>query len=123
MRACSLARCCADMSSGDTTQVAFVVAYGSRAVAMKYKRIGSAIHNLAHSFLSFNNYVDGDFVLDELHQRLRSAGDVLINFSTGVIEPSTAATPRVLKALAYWRAAMAEQFRSEQVEPERLTDV
>jgi hypothetical protein len=38
---------------------------------MGYKRMKSAVHNLAHSFLSLANYVDGGYVLDELHDELR----------------------------------------------------
>jgi hypothetical protein len=90
---------------------------------VKYKRIDAAIHNLAHSFLSFNNYVDDEFVLDELHDRLQSYTEVRINFSTGTVEPAAAASPRIVKSLQYWRVSMADHLRREQVEPERIRDV
>jgi hypothetical protein len=96
---------------------------GGRAQGMKYKRIDSALHNFAHSFLSFNNYVDDEFVLDELHSTLRSSGDVVINFSTGAVEPTAAATPRVRRSLEYWQAGLGDHLRSQQVDPDRVRDV
>jgi hypothetical protein len=90
---------------------------------MRYKRIGSALHNFAHSFLSFNNYVDDAFILDELQRTLRSSGDVVINFSTGEVEPTAAATPRVRRSIEYWQAGLGDHLRSEQVDPDRVRDV
>jgi len=33
---------------------------------MKYKHVNAAIRNFGHSFTSLMNYVDGDYVMDEL---------------------------------------------------------
>ena len=37
---------------------------------MSYKRIGTLIHNWSHQFISLMNYVDGDYVFDEMMRLL-----------------------------------------------------
>ena len=41
---------------------------------MKYRRIDGALHNLGHSFVSYTNYVDDGFVIDDLIAALRNEG-------------------------------------------------
>ena len=91
---------------------------------MKYKRIDGALHNFAHSFLSFMNYVDDEHVVDELNVLLRKhSGRLSINFSTGAIEPPHAETPRVRKSIGYWTATLEKHLTSEQVDPTQVADI
>jgi hypothetical protein len=56
---------------------------------MGYKRIGSAIHNFAHSFASLMNYFEGEYIIDILGKvvpRLLE-GELRIRFPGGRIEP------------------------------------
>jgi hypothetical protein len=38
-----------------------------------YKRLKSLAHNVGHSFLSLMNYVDDDYVVEDLFQHARNA--------------------------------------------------
>lgn len=80
-----------------------------------YKRLKSLAHNVAHSFLSNMNYVDGDYVGEDLFQRARKAGAsrVRIDFLTGTVEPSAVRTPRVVDSVARTRDWLPRQAASE----------
>ncbi|AWY00274.1 hypothetical protein A8139_09885 [Marinomonas primoryensis] len=51
-------------------------------LAMKYKNIKSAIHNFGHSFVSLMNYVDEDYVIDEIGKIHKQGYDIEINWLT-----------------------------------------
>jgi len=61
---------------------------------MKYKHIPSALHNFGHSFVSLNNYVDGECITDVLRQTINATGEheVRIDFGTGAVVPELAAS-------------------------------
>lgn len=46
---------------------------------MKYKHIYSAIHNFGHSFTSLMNYVDDDYVIDELDKIHAEGHDIEVD--------------------------------------------
>jgi hypothetical protein len=71
---------------------------------MKYKNIISAIHNFGHSFLSNENYVDEDFVIDELRNIHRKGYDISVNWITREFEPSQLLSERIKKSIGYWPA-------------------
>jgi hypothetical protein len=89
---------------------------------MKYKQIHSAIHNFGHSFVSFNNYVDGEFILDLLPQLLRELpGNTLtVRFPAGTIEPDREYPSTLRKSVAYWAASYTDQLRSQGIDPDGL---
>ena len=60
---------------------------------MKYKRIYSAIHNFGHSFTSLMNYVDGDYVIDELVKIHSQGYDIKIDWLTRRIRANEQASP------------------------------
>lgn len=87
---------------------------------MKYKNIYSAIHNFGDSFVSSMNYVDGDYVFDEI-DRIHSGGhEITIDWLKMSFEPKSKATPRILKSLGYYRVGMEDHFNSQNVEFDRL---
>ena len=45
---------------------------------MKYKNLKSFAHNFTHSFVSYENYIDGEYVIEELKKAARELnGEVL----------------------------------------------
>jgi hypothetical protein len=45
---------------------------------MKYKNLKSFAHNFTHSFVSYENYIDGEYVIEELRRAARELnGEVL----------------------------------------------
>ena len=84
---------------------------------MSYKRIGSFIHNWSHSFLSLMNYVDDDYIIDELSRLLSDRGinEIVIDPLNKHIDPERARTKRLLKSLGYWTGALPQQRQRENV--------
>ena len=83
---------------------------------MKYKNIYSAIHNLGHSFLSLTNYVDGDYVIDELFT-IRSRGfDIEIDWLNNTFIPKEELTSRIKKSMAYYSEKLTRNMQSQNVD-------
>ena len=90
---------------------------------MKYKNIGSAIHNFAHNFTSLTNYVDGDYVADELH-RIRAQGkDIEVDWLTGEFKPAELVTPRIDKSVRHYRETVAEYFLAHNIDPKAVVQL
>jgi hypothetical protein len=87
-----------------------------------YKRINSAIHNFAHSFVSLMNYVDGEYIIDLLPKLLRETPGHEIRFSLidGTISPKRDFNPTFLKSVGYYRNRVASHLESEDVNPETI---
>lgn len=83
---------------------------------MKYKNIPSAIHNFGHSFLSYENYVDSDFVIDELNKISGKDYDIKIDWKTKEFQPKTMISDRITKSIGYWYNNINEHFKSQNVE-------
>jgi hypothetical protein len=68
---------------------------------MKYKILKSVAHNFSHSFVSYMNYVDDGYVIDDLLQLAREANGMRVSIHW---LPNSASqqllTPRVLKSIA-----------------------
>jgi hypothetical protein len=90
---------------------------------MKYKNIYSAIHNFGHSFTSLMNYVNGDYVIDEL-RRIHAAGyDISIDWLIGRFEPAALETHRMQKSIEYWKNFLSNHLLSQKVEITRLSQM
>ncbi|WP_407557896.1 hypothetical protein [Winogradskyella sp. 4-2091] len=87
---------------------------------MKYKNIPSAIHNFGHSFLSYENYVDSDFVIDELNKISGKNYDIKIDWKTKEFQPKTMVSDRITKSIGYWYDNIIEHFKSQNVEFDSL---
>ena len=90
---------------------------------MKYKNICSAIHNFGHSFTSLMNYVDSDYVIDELSKIHRMEYDIEIDWLSGGFEPGNLASERLTKSIGYWREWLEDHLASHNVDIERLHSV
>jgi hypothetical protein len=82
---------------------------------MKYKNIKSAIHNFGHSFASYENYVDDDFVLYELRNIHRKGYDISINWLTQEFEPNQLCSERIKKSIGYWANSLNENLQKQNV--------
>ena len=83
---------------------------------MKYKHIYSAIHNFGHSFTSLMNYVDDDYVMDELNKMHIAGHDIEVDWLTGQFMPAAMVTPRIQKSIGYWRDSLKKHLASQDVE-------
>jgi hypothetical protein len=91
--------------------------------AMKYKNISSAIHNFGHSFSSYENYVDEDFVIDELRNIHRKGYDISVNWLTREFEPSELLSRRIEKSIGYWADSLNEHLSKHNIEPSALKSI
>ena len=83
---------------------------------MKYKHIHSAIHNFGHSFTSLINYVDNDYVMDELTKIHTQGNDIEVDWLTGSFTPENLITPRIQKSIGYWRDSLEKHLASQKVD-------
>ena len=87
---------------------------------VKYKNIRSAIHNFGHSFMSDMNYVNDDFVRNELTKIHRKGEDIRIDWISGSFEPENLKSPRIAKSIAYWQNGIPKHFELLNVDSRRL---
>lgn len=72
---------------------------------MKYKVIGAMAHNFTHSFVSFNNYVDGQYVVDVLREVAWDAPNrcVSIEWLPPIPVSSSPLPPIIQKSIGFFR--------------------
>ncbi len=87
---------------------------------MKYKNIPSAIHNFGHSFLSYENYVDSDFVIYELNKINGKNYDIKIDWKTQEFQPKSMISDRITKSIGFWYNNLNGHFRSQNLEFDTL---
>jgi hypothetical protein len=89
---------------------------------MSYKRIPSAIHNLAHSFVGLTNYVDDKYIIDILPDVLRVIPDqrLKIQFPKGQLVPPGAYPETLLKSVGYFVQRYTDHMKREGVDPSTL---
>jgi hypothetical protein len=79
---------------------------------MKYSILKSVAHNFSHSFVSYMNYLDGGYVIDDLRQLAREANGERISIHW--IPDSTTQAPlpqRVLKSIANYKACFPDHVQ------------
>ena len=80
---------------------------------MKYKILKSIAHNFSHSFVSFMNYVDDGYVVDDLLKLARNANGERISIHwIPDIASQKFLTPRVLKSIAIYREWLPEHVQN-----------
>ena len=74
---------------------------------MKFKLIGSMAHNWTHSFMSGMNWVEGDYVSEDMHKlaRERRGEKVVITWLPERQPEPFALTPRIRESLKHYRKA------------------
>ena len=90
---------------------------------MKYKHIAGAIHNFGHSFTSLMNYVDGDYVIDELAKIHAKGQDIEVDWLTGRFTPEHLSNPRIEKSIGYWRDSLSKLLQSHNVDPKAIIEL
>jgi hypothetical protein len=80
---------------------------------MKYSVLKSIAHNFSHSFVSFMNYVDDGYVIDDLRQLARQAngGRISIHWIPDS-KPQGPLPQRVLKSIANYKAWLPDLVSS-----------
>lgn len=87
---------------------------------MKYKNIPSAIHNFGHSYLSYENYVDSGFVIEELYEISEKNYDIKIDWKTQEFSPKNMISNRISLSIGFWYNNINDHFRSQNVEFDSL---
>ena len=85
---------------------------------MKYKHIPAMAHNFTHSFMSAENYVDGAYVFEELHNLARDNPDrvISIHWVPESEEETNWLPPRTRKSIGYYRDALPRYFENHRIE-------
>ena len=83
---------------------------------MKYKNIKSAIHNFGHSFASYENYVNDDFVIYELRNIHKKGYDISVNWLTRSFEPAQLNSARIDRSIELWADSLEEHLLRQNVE-------
>jgi len=85
---------------------------------MKYKNLKSFAHNFTHSFVSYENYIDGEYVIEELRRYARELEGKKLSIywlpDNGPINIKL--SKRVLDSLSYykqWLPKLASQHNIE----------
>lgn len=86
---------------------------------MKYKHLPAMAHNLTHSFMSAENYVDGSYVFEELQQLARdNPGHIIsIHWVPESDEETSWLPPCARKSIGYYRGALSRYFENHRIEP------
>ena len=90
---------------------------------MKYKNIYSAIHNFGASFTSLMNYVDDDYVIDDLEKIHHEGHDIELNWLTNEFKPSELETERIKKSISNSSGWLKKHLISENVEIEKISSL
>jgi hypothetical protein len=92
---------------------------------MTYKRIGAAVHNFAHSFVSLMNYFEGEYIIDIIGKVVPQLqyGELRIKFPGGVIEPARDYPKALLASIKYYAQLLPRHLSNEGVLPELVIDL
>ena len=80
---------------------------------MKYKILKSVAHNFSHSFVSYMNYVDNGYIVDDLVNLARNANGERISIHwIPATETQQFLTRRVLKSIAIHREWLPQHVQN-----------
>lgn len=80
---------------------------------MKYKILKSVAHNFSHSFVSYMNYVDNGYIVDDLVNLARNANGERISIHwIPATETQQFLTRRVLKSIAIHREWLPKHIQN-----------
>lgn len=90
---------------------------------MKYRVLKSIAHNFSHSFVSFMNYVDDGYVIDDLRQLARRANGERISIHWIPDSERQGPLPqRVLKSIAHYKARLPDLVSSSGASVEAIRE-
>jgi hypothetical protein len=91
---------------------------------MKYRVLTSIAHNFSHSFLSFTNYVDDGYVIDDLRQLARKADGERVSIYWIPDAKAQAPLPdRVLKSIAIYKTWLPDHIRNSGANIESILEL
>jgi hypothetical protein len=90
---------------------------------MKYKNIPAAIHNFGHSFLSLMNYVNGNYVIDDIDDIISKGYDIKIDWLNNTFHPQQQLTSRLSKSIKYYSSHLKKHLQSHSVEIEHIVEI
>ncbi|MFT5874599.1 MAG: hypothetical protein ACI8WT_003569 [Clostridium sp.] len=69
----------------------------------RMKMLKSIAHNVAHSYLSLMNYIDGEYTVERLYQIAKESNqtNIVIDILRRSIEPAIYVIPEIEKSLLY----------------------
>lgn len=75
--------------------------------------------------MSGMNYVDGDFVFEDLHElaRQRRGEKVTITWVPEIPEELSLLTPRIRKSIGYYRKALRQHFIKHDITPAAIVEM
>ena len=88
----------------------------------QYKRIKGAIHNWAHSFMSIENYIDGEYFVGVLSNAAEDNSEprIVINILNGKVSPSGVLNEKVSSFVGGAAWDFAKHVSKENVEPQMI---
>jgi hypothetical protein len=92
---------------------------------VKYKLIKSMAHNWTHSFMSGMNYVDDDYVFEDMYQLARDQRGhrITVTWIPERPEELFRLTPRIRESLRHYRKALPEHLRRHQIDPAAISEM
>ena len=92
---------------------------------MKYKNLKSFSRNFTHSFVSYENYIDGGYVIEELRQAARELkGEILGIYWAPDNAPINIRLPKkALEPLKYYKQWLPELAEQHEVELSAITEL
>jgi hypothetical protein len=69
------------------------------------------------------NYVDSDYVIDELSNIHSKGFDIEVDWLSRRFSPAQMASPRIKKSIGYWGDSLKKHLLSHNVELEKLTSI
>ncbi|WP_198263385.1 hypothetical protein [sulfur-oxidizing endosymbiont of Gigantopelta aegis] len=92
---------------------------------MKFKNIKSFTHNLTHSYVSFENYIDGEFVFNSLKEMAYAANGEKVSIYW--ISPKDKIQPlfneRVNKSIEYYKEWIPKLMLQHEIEKETVVEL
>ncbi len=83
------------------------------------------LHNFGHSFVSFENCVDGEYIGDLLETALKELTHyrMELHFPSRRIEPPADYSPKLRKSVGYWADKLAGHMANHGVTQEALPEL
>ncbi len=92
---------------------------------MKYKLIRSMAHNWSHSFMSWNNYLDGAHVFEDMYSlaRTRRGEKVIVSWIPIRDDKMAGLTPRIRYFVNAYRSGLDKHLLHHKVELTALLEL
>ena len=95
-----------------------------RPVFMKYKNVNSFAHNFIHSFVSFTNYVDGGYVIDDLRKAARKTPISISWLPVLKVSPShELVSNRVIESITHFQSWLPQHAEHHEIELEHIREL